>query len=146
MKIAVGEWFNWLVSTTSYWSPMTSTTSSIMTSHQLGYFPLTKSDPLYYIIMSGAFKFFFLHRSDPDYSGNAVSNGTFSKIFGPGMRLGWMEAPARVRDTVLSSGLCNSGGGFNHTASGIMTSVIELGTIESLLEQARPMYQVCLTL
>ena len=82
-------------------------------------------------------------RTDPDYSGNAVSNASFSKIFGPGMRLGWMEAPAKVRNTILSSGLCNSGGGFNHTASGIMTSVLELRMIDKLLEEARPMYKVC---
>ncbi len=57
-----------------------------------------------------------------------------------------MEAPVKVRDTILSSGLCSSGGGFNHTASGLMTSIIELGMIERLLQQARPMYQVCLYL
>ena len=77
-----------------------------------------------------------------DYSGNAVSNGSFSKIFGPGMRLGWMEAPSKVRDIILSSGLCNSGGGFNHTISGIMTSVIEMGLLKQLLEDAKTHFQV----
>ena len=84
----------------------------------------------------------FFPRTDPDYSGNAVSNGSFSKIFGPGLRLGWMEAPAKVRDIVLSSGLCTSGGGFNHTVSGIMTSVIEMGLMKKLLEEVRPVYKV----
>ena len=81
-------------------------------------------------------------RSDSDYCGNAVSNSSFSKIFGPGMRLGWMEAPAQVRDTITSSGMCASGGGFNHTASGIMTSVIELGLMDKMLAEARPFYKV----
>lgn len=85
------------------------------------------------------------NRSDTDYSGNAISNSSFSKIFGPGMRLGWMEAPAKVRDVILSSGLCASGGGFNHTASGLMTSVIELGLLQKLLKEARPIYRVSLT-
>ena len=41
-------------------------------------------------------------RSDSNYSGNVVSNATFAKLFGPGLRLGWLEAPPRVRDVVLS--------------------------------------------
>lgn len=81
-------------------------------------------------------------RSDPDYVGTAISNGSFSKIFGPGMRLGWLEAPQKVRNIILSTGLAASGGSFNHTAAGIMASVIELGLLDNLLKEARPMYRV----
>jgi DNA-binding transcriptional MocR family regulator len=91
--------------------------------------------------------FVCFNRDDPDYCGSAVSNASFSKIFGPGMRLGWMEVPTKVRDIILSSGLCNSGGAFNHTASGIMSSVIQLGLLEKMLAEARPIYQVrCYTI
>lgn len=80
-------------------------------------------------------------KSDPDYVGTAISNGSFSKIFGPGMRLGWLEAPQKVRNIILSTGLAASGGSFNHTAAGIMASVIELGLLDNLLKEARPMYR-----
>jgi len=83
-----------------------------------------------------------LGRTDPDYSGNAVSNASFSKIFGPGTRLGWLEAPAKVRDALLSSGLCGGSGALNHTISGIMTSVMEMGLLKELLKEARPAYRV----
>jgi DNA-binding transcriptional MocR family regulator len=85
---------------------------------------------------------FCFNRDDPDYCGNAVSNASFSKIFGPGMRLGWMEVPTKVRDTIVSSGVAQSGGGFNHTASAIMSSVIQLGLMEKMLAEMRPVYQV----
>ncbi len=39
-----------------------------------------------------------IYRSDPSYEGNIVSIGTFGKLFGPGIRLGWLEAPQKVRN------------------------------------------------
>ena len=83
-----------------------------------------------------------LCRSDPDYKGNVVSNGSFSKIFSPGCRLGWMEAPARVRELLLDAGYLDSGGGWNHTMSGIMARVISSGALKETIELAKPLYKV----
>ncbi|CAI7997374.1 Aromatic-amino-acid aminotransferase 1 [Geodia barretti] len=79
---------------------------------------------------------------DPDYSGNVVSNASFSKLFGPGLRLGWLEAPLCVRNVILSSGLAFSGGGLNHFTSGLMTSIISEGLLQKHLTEARAMYKV----
>ncbi len=58
-------------------------------------------------------------------------------MFGPGIRLGWMEAPKRVINTLLTSSNANSSGGCNHTTSGIMTSVISLGLLQERVKLAR---------
>ena len=71
-----------------------------------------------------------------------MSNGTFSKIFGPGMRLGWMEMPVRVKRSILNTGVAISGGGFNHCISGVMESVISLGILTQMLQESRPLYRV----
>ncbi|XP_006823045.1 uncharacterized protein LOC102805990, partial [Saccoglossus kowalevskii] len=66
-------------------------------------------------------------KQDVDYKGNVVSNCSFSKILGPGMRIGWLEAPQRLLNILRFSGLMCGGGGFNNYTSGIIASVLETG-------------------
>lgn len=65
-------------------------------------------------------------RTDADYVGNVISNGSFSKIIAPGVRLGWLEVPPRVQPQLLRSGIINSGGCFNNYTAGIVGSLFEL--------------------
>lgn len=37
---------------------------------------------------------------DEDFKGNVISNGSFSKILGPGVRLGWLEMPKRTKTLI----------------------------------------------
>lgn len=84
-------------------------------------------------------------RTDPEYTGSVVSNCSFSKIFSPGIRLGWIEAPYRVLNLLLSSGIATSGGGFNHAMSMIMNSAISLGYLDETVELSRTMLKVMYT-
>lgn len=71
---------------------------------------------------------------DDDFKGNVISNGTFSKILSPGIRVGWMECPPRVVETFRDCGVLKSGGAINNYGSGIITSLIELGLAEKQLK------------
>jgi len=58
-------------------------------------------------------------KSDENYDGGRViSNGTFSKILGPGIRIGWIESGPRVIKLLDSSGVLASGGSVNNVMSG----------------------------
>jgi DNA-binding transcriptional MocR family regulator len=60
-------------------------------------------------------------------SKHVISLGSFSKILAPGLRLGWMQAHAKVINRFANSGLMDSGGGLNPFTSAILRDVIESG-------------------
>ena len=84
--------------------------------------------------------FSFDKKSDPDYKGNVVSNGSFSKLLGPGLRVGWLELPGRVKNFVVNSAFSDSGGSFNHYMSCIIATALKLDLVEPHLIEAREVY------
>ncbi|XP_055909514.1 2-aminoadipate transaminase [Eupeodes corollae] len=79
--------------------------------------------------------------NDEDFKGNVISNGSFSKIIGPGLRFGWLEAPPRCKIILESSGIFNSGGCLNNFTSGIMASLFELKLAQSHAKMVKDLYQ-----
>ena len=73
-----------------------------MTSHQQDSTPMTQS-----IVLVLHNVVTLVYRSDPDYAANVVSNGTFSKIFCPGIRLGWIEAPYKILKLIADRYVCS---------------------------------------
>ncbi|XP_065082668.1 2-aminoadipate transaminase [Ochlerotatus camptorhynchus] len=67
------------------------------------------------------------------WKGNVISNGSFSKILSPGIRLGWMECPPRCMEVLRNSGVLKSGGAANNYTGGIVTSMIQLGLAQQQL-------------
>ncbi|XP_013405100.1 uncharacterized protein YER152C, partial [Lingula anatina] len=90
-------------------------------------------------------------KTDPDFQGHVISNGTFSKIFAPGVRVGWIEASPRIVNLLKESHTLQSGGGVNHCMAGILAGAMETGMMSHHLEMlkmkyAKNMKQVCKTL
>lgn len=73
--------------------------------------------------------------------GEVLSLGSFSKILGPGMRLGWIQTSEAHMRTLLASGVVNSGGSFNHYSSHVVRHAIEAGLLEDFILRLRERYR-----
>lgn len=85
------------------------------------------------------------------WKGNVISNGSFSKILSPGIRLGWMECPPRCVEVFRNSGVLKSGGAANNYTGGIVASMIQLGLAQRQLrlyadKYAERLKAACMTL
>jgi len=85
--------------------------------------------------------FAYDNRNDENYMGHVISNGSFSKILSPGVRVGWMECPSRCVKLFDESGIMRSGGAVNNYTSGVVASLIELGLARKHLEMCRDKYK-----
>ncbi|KAG5677629.1 hypothetical protein PVAND_007370 [Polypedilum vanderplanki] len=79
--------------------------------------------------------------NDDDFKGHVISNGTFSKLLSPGTRIGWMECPPRIVEKFRNSGFLKSGGCIQNYVSGVITSMIELKTLDEQLELCKQNYK-----
>lgn len=74
-------------------------------------------------------------------SGRVASLGSFSKILAPGMRLGWIQTCADIRNRLLSAGHINSGGSLNHISSLIVRQAIDSGSLDAHIDHLRNAYR-----
>ncbi len=73
--------------------------------------------------------------------GTVLSLGSFSKILAPALRLGWIQASAKMVERLVGTGVVNSGGSLNHFTSHIVRHAIDLGLQQSHLERLRSSYR-----
>ena len=70
-----------------------------------------------------------------DKKGKVISINSFSKIFAPGIRLGWLHTNnTDVMDRITNSGLLFSGGGLNPFTSAIMNELIKNDLLDKHLD------------
>lgn len=67
--------------------------------------------------------------------------GSFSKILAPGLRLGWLSAPAEIVQRCVRCGLVDSGGGLSHFAAHVVGAFIELGLLDEQIARLRSVYR-----
>uniref|UniRef100_A0A7S3UP89 Aminotransferase class I/classII large domain-containing protein n=1 Tax=Heterosigma akashiwo TaxID=2829 RepID=A0A7S3UP89_HETAK len=70
-----------------------------------------------------------------------ISLGTFSKIFAPGLRLGWIHTSPSIVNDLLSTAVIQSGGCINPLVAGLVHSAILQGTLQNHLERLVGTYQ-----
>ena len=85
--------------------------------------------------------------------GNVISNCSFSKLFAPGMRLGWIESSPGIIQQLKNTGILYSGklftfvrvyrlgGCSNHFAADTMARIISSGDLKTHLDHVKKIYQ-----
>ena len=67
--------------------------------------------------------------------------GSFSKTLGPGLRLGWMTGGAELVQSIVDSGLLDSGGGSNHYTALVVAALCAAGDYDANLVTLRDNYR-----
>jgi len=101
---------------------------------------LVVCDDVYNLLSYSPFPFSRLRALQHEHENCVISNGTFSKILAPGVRLGWIEAPPAIVSRLAASGFLQSGGSMNNLTSGIATSLLSLGLLDVQLDYCKQVY------
>ena len=81
------------------------------------------------------------NKYDDNYNGgHVISNGSFSKILAPGVRIGWIESSEKIVKRLANCGMIYSGGSVNAVTSGIIAAAIELGLQSKHIEKLKIEY------
>lgn len=79
---------------------------------------------------------------DPRGFGYAVSNGSFSKMAGPGMRTGWLEGSRAFAHGLAQTGATKSGGSPSQFSASVLADMLQSGTLQDYLTKTvRPSLQ-----
>ncbi|KAF2396341.1 PLP-dependent transferase [Trichodelitschia bisporula] len=69
-------------------------------------------------------------REGADGFGNALSNGSFSKICAPGVRTGWVEGTPKLAYAISQTGTTRSGGAASQLAAAFMAHMLDTGVLQ----------------
>jgi len=69
--------------------------------------------------------------------GRVVALGSFSKILGPGLRLGWAHAEPRVLARLAEGGILRSGGGWNPLGAAVAEELLRSGFMDQHVDALR---------
>lgn len=79
---------------------------------------------------------------DPHGFGHAISNGSFSKISGPGVRTGWTEASPAFAKGLSRTASTRSGGAPSQLCAAMVAELVHSGELEKFIEEhGRPAMQ-----
>ncbi|OCK92211.1 PLP-dependent transferase [Cenococcum geophilum 1.58] len=80
-------------------------------------------------------------REGVDGFGNVASNGSFSKICGPGLRTGWVEGTPKLAYGVSQTGSSRSGGAPSHLTATFVADALASGELQRhVLDTLQPSY------
>jgi 2-aminoadipate transaminase len=72
--------------------------------------------------------------------GRVLSLGSFSKLLGPGLRLGWAHGEPKLIERLSMHGALRSGGCFNPVVANIVQHTIDSGFLTTHVEQLREVF------